>query len=384
MRASEGSSERRVPSTSSSLSLAIKGSKAEMISCSTDRAPRSPAYNFWAVIPTFAPPGCSTEPPSGSESPARISSRVVLPAPLRPTSPIFSPASTESVAPERTFRSPPWYFTRSLATITFMTRGLYKQDPLTPGEREELEEDLIAFCDRELDLLGDLSGLDVLYAGGSSPLWIEGLSQRVGESGSVTAIDLDVGFVDEKQDSLGEAELAAPIRLLAADVFEMPFGPSTFDLVYSSGLFHELDVKERKAEDALAALHFVARPGGRVATSDFVDSEPAVQLEDERLEAELMRAAYAKELYGIRPPERLVLLHEKCLTDVWWRYQPPRRIRHLGKLVLAENEPAELSSLPPVTARRLRDRRDAMRGRIAVEGYTRPATLYVEGLVQNA
>src|SRR5215203_4157530 len=121
MSASEGSSERRAPSSSSSLSLAIKRSKAEMISCSTDKAPRSPAYNFWAVIPTFAPPGCSTEPPSGSESPARISSRVVLPAPLRPTSPTFSPASTERVAPERTFRSPPWYFTRSLATITFMT-----------------------------------------------------------------------------------------------------------------------------------------------------------------------------------------------------------------------------------------------------------------------
>jgi SAM-dependent methyltransferase len=164
----------------------------------------------------------------------------------------------------------------------------------------------------------------------------------------------------------------------------MPFGPSTFDLVYSSGLFHELDVKERKAEDALAALRFVARPGGRVATSDFVDSEPAVQLEDERLEAELMRAAYARELYGIRPPERLLVLHEKCLTDVWWLVSPPLRIRHLGKLVLAEDEPAELSSLPPPTARRLRERRDAMRGRIPGEGYTRPATLYVEGLVQNA
>jgi len=265
-----------------------------------------------------------------------------------------------------------------------MAQRLYKQDPLTPGEREELEDDLIAFCDRELDLLGDISGLDVLYAGGSSPLWIEGLSQRVGESGSVTAIDLDVGWLDETQGSLGEAELAAPIRLLAADVFEMPFGPSTFDLVYSSGLFHELDVKERKAEDALAALHFVARPGGRVATSDFVDSEPAAQLEDERLEAELMRAAYARELYGIRPPERLVVLNGKLLTDVWWLVSPPRRIRHLGKLVLAEDEPAELSSLPPATARRLRERRDAMRGRILGEGYTRPATLYVEGLVQNA
>src|ERR671911_1900127 len=271
-----------------------------MISRSTESEPRSPAYNFWAVIPTFAPPGCSTEPESGSECPARRSRRVVFPAPLRPTSPIFSPASTESVAPERTFRSPPWYFTRSLATITFMAQGLYKEDPLSPEEREELEDDLIAFCDRELDLLGDVSGLDVLYAGGSSPLWIEGLSQRVGVSGRITAIDLDVKRVDDAQASLGEVELATPVHLLAGDVFGMPFGPSTFDLVYSSGLFHELDVKERGADDALAALHFVARSGGKVATSDFVDSEPAVQLEDERLEAELMRAAYAKELYGIR------------------------------------------------------------------------------------
>src|SRR3712207_7064243 len=43
---------------------------------------------------------------------ARISSRVVFPAPLRPTRPIFSPVSTESETPERTFRSPPWHFTR--------------------------------------------------------------------------------------------------------------------------------------------------------------------------------------------------------------------------------------------------------------------------------
>src|SRR5215204_446235 len=376
MSAFDGSSERHVPSSSSSFSRTIKGSKAEMISSSRE--------SFWAVIPTFAPPGCSTEPESGSECPARRSSRVVFPAPLRPTNPIFSPASTESVAPERTFRSPPWYFTRSLATITFMTQGLYKGDPLTPEEREELEDDLIVFCDRELDLLRDISGLDVLYAGGSSLLWIEGLSQRVGESGSVTAIDIDVERVDEAQASLGEAELAAPVHLLAGDVFGMPFDPRTFDLVYSSGLFHELDVKERGAEDALAGLHIVARRGGKVATSDFVGSEPAVQLEEERLDVELRREAYARNLYGIGPPERLVALHEKLLTDVRWLVSPPRRIRHLGKLVLAENEPAELSSLPLATAKRLRERRDTMRGRIRGEGYTRPATLYVEGLVQNA
>ena len=265
-----------------------------------------------------------------------------------------------------------------------MTQGLYKGDHLTPEEREELEDDLIVFCDRELDLLGDISGLDVLYAGGSSLLWIEGLSQRVGGGGSVTAIDIDGERVDDTQASLGEAELAAPVHLLAGDVFGMPFDPRTFDLVYSSGLFHELDVKERRADDALAGLHTVARHGGKVATSDFVDSEPAVQLEDERLQAELRREAYARDLYGIGPPERLVALHEKLLTDVRWLVSPPRRIRHLGKVALAEDEPAELSLLPPATARRLRGSRDAVRARILGEGYTRPGTLYVEGLVQDA
>jgi len=264
-----------------------------------------------------------------------------------------------------------------------MTGRLYKEEPLTPGEQEELEDDLIAFCDRELDLLGDVRGLDVLYAGGSSPLWVEGLSQRTGESGTVTAIDLDAERIEESRDSLREAEFAAPVHLLAGDVFGMPFAPGTFDLVYSSGFFHELDVEEKSAQEALAALRSVARPGGRVATSDFVDSEPAAQLEDEELEAELMREAYGKELYGIGPPERLVALHEGQLMEVRWRVSPPRTIRHLEKLILAEEESSELDSLPPTTARSLRVRREVLRGRILREGYTRPATLYVEGVISD-
>jgi hypothetical protein len=262
-----------------------------------------------------------------------------------------------------------------------MTGRLYREDPLTPEEREEFETDLIDFCDRELDLLGDIRGLDVLYAGGSSPLWVEGLSQRIGESGTVTAIDLDVERIEETRESMREADLAAPVHLLARDVFEMPFDPDTFDLVYSSGLFHELDVKQKSAQEALVALRCVATPGGRVATSDFLDAVPAAQLEDEELEAELMREAYGKELYGIGPPERLVGLHEGELTEVRWRVSPPRSIRHLGKLVLAEGEPVELASVPPATARNLRERREALRDRILREGYTRQATLYVEGIV---
>ena len=250
-----------------------------------------------------------------------------------------------------------------------------------PREREAFEDDLIAFCDRELDVLGNIRNLDVLYAGGSSPLWIEGLSQRIGENGALTAIDLDAERVGELQSSLDDADLVAPVRFLVGDIFDMPFGSASFDLVYSSGLFHELDVKERKAEDALAALCSVARSGGRVATADFVDSGPAVQLEDEELEAEFRREAYGSEVYGIGPPIRLVGLHGELLANVSWRLSPPHEIRHLAKLVLAENEPTEFSSLPPATARRLRERRAALRRRIVSEGYTRPATLYVESVV---
>jgi ubiquinone/menaquinone biosynthesis C-methylase UbiE len=264
-----------------------------------------------------------------------------------------------------------------------MTGRSYKQDPLTPEEREELEDDLISFCDRELDLLGNIRGLDVLYAGGSSPLWIEGLSQRIGENGTLTAIDLDAERVDETQASLAEAELRAPVRLFAGDIFEMPFGAGTFDLVYSSGLFHELDVKARGAKDALAALRSVARSGGRVVTADFVDSEAAVQLEDEELEAEFRREAYGSEVYGIGSPERLISLHREFLREVRWRYTPPRKIRHLWKLIVAEDGPAALSSLPPEVARRVRARRGVLRHRISNEGYTRPATLYIEGLVED-
>ena len=262
-----------------------------------------------------------------------------------------------------------------------MPGRLYKGDPLTPEERAELEEDLISFCDRELDLLGDLRGLDVLYAGGSSVLWLEGLSQRIGEGGSLTALDSDAQRLERTREMLEDADPASPVRLVAGDVFEPPFGPRAFDLVYSAGLFHELDVRERAAEDALAALVSVTRPGGRISSSDFVASAPAVQLEDEELQRELARGASGSELYGIGSPERLIALHERVLAHVQWRISLPHNVRHLDRLVLAEDEPASLLQLPTSARARIRSRRQVFLERVRREGYTRLSTLYVEGVV---
>ena len=246
----------------------------------------------------------------------------------------------------------------------------HQEDPLTPGEREEFEGDLISFSDHELDLLGDILGLDVLYAGGSSLLWIEGLSQRVGERGSVTALDADEERVEETRKNLGGADLPAPVRLFAGDVFRPPFDPDSFHLVYSAGFFHELNVRERDATQAIPALAAVTRRGGRVATGDFVDSIPAAQLEDERLDADLALASTGKKLFGVGPPERLFALHEEVLSGVRWRGAPPFPIRHLDKVVLAEDEPAELSGLPPEVAERGRGRRALLRGTRGRRPYT--------------
>ena len=89
----------------------------------------------------------------------------------------------------------------------------------------------------------------------------------------------------------------------------------------------------------------MVRPGGRVATSDFIDAVPAVQLADEEIQRELALEASGAWLYGIGSPERLVGLHESLLEDVRWRVSLPYEVRHLDELVLAEGEPEELSLL---------------------------------------
>lgn len=256
---------------------------------------------------------------------------------------------------------------------------LYKQDPLTPEQREEFEEDLIQSCDEELDLLGDIAALNVLYAGGSSLLWLEGLSQSIGEHGFLTALEADPARVEEARRSLPDTELASPVRLVAGDVFQPPFEKGVFDLVYSAGLFHELDVQERSADEALAALAAVARPGGRVVTSDFVNETPAAQIEDEELQRELARELSGSKFYGIGAAGQLVALHEEVLEDVRWRVSSPRGIRHLDLVVQAEDEPEEYESLSARSREGFRMRREALRERIRGEGYTRPASIYIEG-----
>lgn len=254
-----------------------------------------------------------------------------------------------------------------------MPEGSHLEDPLSAGERDEFETDLVSFCDRALDLLGDISGLRTLYAGGAAPLWLEGLSERIGPEGSLTALEADAERAEYARGWLSGAGLPCAVRVLEGDVSSPPFAPGSFDLVYSAGLLHELDVSTKSAGEVIQNLAATLRPGGRLATDDFVDPVPASQLEDEALEDETRRALHGEEPYGIGGQGRLISLHQSQLDGVTWQALPPFGIRHLERLYLLESAGGDM------LAGRLDERRAALRERVRREGYTRPATLYVEG-----
>lgn len=261
-----------------------------------------------------------------------------------------------------------------------LPEGEAEKDPLSPQERDEYERDLISFCDRELDLLGDIRGRNVLYAGGTSPLWIEGLAGKIGDHGSLAILDNDENGLANAEAYFAPDELPLRPRFACGDVFETPFERGAFDLVYSSGLLHELDVRGREdgVIEALDGMARVARPGGAVVGSDFVDDVDAAQIEDEAIEAEILRLTTGAELFGVGSSARIIEVLESRFPQCGHSIHEPFDIRHLDKLFFAEPDPRELDALAPNDAERLRRRRASLRERVRANGYTRPATLFFD------
>ena len=106
--------------------------------------------------------------------------------------------------------------------------------------------------------------------------------------------------------------------------------------------------------------------------------KPAAQLEEEELEADLARLESGSEAFGIGSLERLAALHTGVLSDLRWRVLQPHGIRHMGKVFLADET---LGGQVAGIEAPLRGRWLALQERVRREGYTRPATAYVEGTV---
>ena len=129
-----------------------------------------------------------------------------------------------------------------------------------------------ASTERALQLLPGLpvhpNVLDVGCGPGAQTLVLARLTR-----GMVTAVDLHQPFLDELMRRARVAGLAETIRPVRASMEALPFGPESFDVVWSEGAIYLMGF-----ERGLRAWHPLVRPGGYVVVSELswlVDDPPA-------------------------------------------------------------------------------------------------------------
>jgi demethylmenaquinone methyltransferase/2-methoxy-6-polyprenyl-1,4-benzoquinol methylase len=111
------------------------------------------------------------------------------------------------------------------------------------------------------------SALDV--AGGTGDL-AAGMAGQVGETGLVVLSDINAAMLALGRDRLLDRGILRNLRVVQADAERLPFSDETFDCVtIGFGLRNVTD-----KPTALASMHRVLRPGGRLLVLEF--SQPAI------------------------------------------------------------------------------------------------------------
>ena len=130
-------------------------------------------------------------------------------------------------------------------------------DLLTPTDRSRLRR-------RQITMAGIRPGETVLDVGCGTGSLTFLAKLAVGQSGTVSGIDLAPGMIRLASEKAKRAGLK--IDFQAASIDEIPYPDKSFDLVTSSMMFHHLPVKIK--EKGLVEIHRVLKPWGRVFISD--------------------------------------------------------------------------------------------------------------------
>lgn len=105
--------------------------------------------------------------------------------------------------------------------------------------------------------VGDLRGKRVLKL----DLWNEAINTRilnwVAASGAKT-FGLDLSHIVARRASLNAAAEGAPLKLVRADIRDVPFAGDSFDVVYTMGTIEHID----EYSQAVREVHRVLKPGG--------------------------------------------------------------------------------------------------------------------------
>ena len=91
-----------------------------------------------------------------------------------------------------------------------------------------------------LDPIGVQPGMHVLEVGCGTGVVTEELARRVGEQGTVTALDIQMELIQRARMRLREAGLAGRVRFLFADTAGAPLDPQSADLIVLGSVLGEI------------------------------------------------------------------------------------------------------------------------------------------------
>lgn len=109
-------------------------------------------------------------------------------------------------------------------------------------------------------------------AGGTGDLSRE-FSRRVGTGGHVVLADINAAMLEQGRRRLIDDGIAGNVTLAQVDAQNLPFGDSSFDCITMA--FGLRNVTDKDA--ALASMHRVLKPGGKVMILEFSEPSEAVR-----------------------------------------------------------------------------------------------------------
>jgi ubiquinone/menaquinone biosynthesis C-methylase UbiE len=105
--------------------------------------------------------------------------------------------------------------------------------------------------------------MTVLDVGPGNGTYTMAAARRVGSTGKVIAIDIEPKMVERVERRIA-AEGSTNVETRLADVYQLPFGDETFDLIYMIAVISEIPQPER----AMQQCHRVLKPQGTLVCSE--------------------------------------------------------------------------------------------------------------------
>src|SRR3954454_50929 len=145
--------------------------------------------------------------------------------------------------------------------------------------------DVVAQRDASLEILDPQPGERVLDFGSGPGFLAAGIAGRVGESGAVSGVDVSEPMLAYAS-GLVAAAGAAPMRFVLSDATALGFADQSFDAVVSTQVYEYVS----DIGTALAEVHRVLVPGGRVLILDTDWDSVVWNTSDRELHARVMSA----------------------------------------------------------------------------------------------